>query len=82
MSLHKRIERLEDESLHSAQSASRAALETLSDEELDALEDTLEAAAGEDTYTVQEAARILRTTERHAATCAPLDHALRTSRNR
>jgi hypothetical protein len=33
----------------------------------------------EDTYTVQEAARILRTTERNAATCAPLDHALQTS---
>jgi hypothetical protein len=36
----------------------------------------------EDFYTVQEAARILRTTERNALTCAPLDHALRTSRNR
>jgi CRP/FNR family cyclic AMP-dependent transcriptional regulator len=29
-----------------------------------------------------EAARLLRTTERNAATCAPLDHALRTSKTR
>jgi hypothetical protein len=36
----------------------------------------------EDTYTVQEAVRILQTTEQNAATCAPLDRALRTSRNR
>jgi hypothetical protein len=47
VSLDKRLERLEDASQHSAQSASRAALEALSDEELDVLEDTLEAAAGE-----------------------------------
>ena len=40
----RRVRRLEDSSRHSGQSASRAALAALTDEELDALEDTLEAA--------------------------------------
>ena len=50
MSLDKRLERLEDASRHSAQSAGRAALGALSDAELDALEDTLEAAGGEGSF--------------------------------
>jgi hypothetical protein len=49
-SLNGRIQRLEDASRHSAQNASRAALGALSDEELDDLEDTLEAAAGEGSF--------------------------------
>ena len=39
----RRVRRLEDACRHSAQSISRAALATLSDEDLDALEDVLEA---------------------------------------
>jgi hypothetical protein len=43
-SIDRRIQRLEDASQLSAQSISRAALATLSDEDLDVLEDVLEAA--------------------------------------
>ena len=43
MGLRGRLERLEDASRHSAQSIRRAALALLSDEDLDTLEDVLEA---------------------------------------
>jgi hypothetical protein len=44
VSLHKRLERLEGGAGDAHRSISRAALATLSDEDLDALEDVLEAA--------------------------------------
>jgi hypothetical protein len=44
MSIHKRLKRLEDASRRSSQSVSAEALKALSDEDLDALEQTLEAA--------------------------------------
>ena len=47
MGLRGRLERLEDASRHSAQSVSAEALTALTDEELDALEAALEAAAVE-----------------------------------
>jgi hypothetical protein len=43
-SLHKRLKRLEDASRRSSRSVSVEALKALSDEDLDALEDTLETA--------------------------------------
>lgn len=44
MSIHKRLKRLEDASRRSSQSVSVEELRALSDEDLDALEDTLETA--------------------------------------
>jgi hypothetical protein len=44
VSLHKRLERLEDTSRRSDRSVSREALKALSDEDLDALEEMLETA--------------------------------------
>jgi hypothetical protein len=44
MSIHKRLKRLEDASRRSSQSVSVEALKALSDEDLDALEETLETA--------------------------------------
>ena len=46
MSLHKRLERLEDMSQRSGRSVGREALKALSDEELDALEEALERKGG------------------------------------
>jgi len=66
-SLNGRIQRIEDASQLSAQSISRAALATLSDEDLDVLEDVLEAAElGED----------LRATERGRRALDAYTHAL------
>ena len=44
MSIHKRLKRLEDASRRSSRPVSAEALKALSDEDLDALEDTLETA--------------------------------------
>jgi hypothetical protein len=44
VSIHKRLKRLEDASRRSSQSVSVEALKALSDEDVDALEDTLETA--------------------------------------
>jgi hypothetical protein len=44
VSIHKRLKRLEDASRRSSQSVSMETLKALSDEDLDALEDTLETA--------------------------------------
>jgi hypothetical protein len=44
MSIHKRLKRLEDASRRSSRTASAEALKALSDEDLDALEETLETA--------------------------------------
>jgi hypothetical protein len=60
VSLHKRLERLEGGAGDAHRSISRAALATLSDEDLDVLEDVLEAAElGEDLRATERGRRAL-----------------------
>jgi hypothetical protein len=68
VSLHKRLERLEDTAGDASRADSRAALRLLSDEELDALEKELEREGGtspEERYRLQEITEIEQALEQH-----------------